>query len=170
MLHIAPEACFEPRFRHAIGAGYLTADLLDSAVDVKMDICAIQFPAETFDIVYCSHVLEHVPDDRQAMREFCRVVRPDGWAVLTVPITVAHTVEAPGITDPRERLLRFGQEDHVRCYGPDYVDRLREAGFEVSCVSPSDFVSSTEIERMGLTAEAGEIYLCRKAPTRPGHT
>jgi SAM-dependent methyltransferase len=92
---------------------------------VRMDITDIQYPKDTFDVIYCSHVLEHVVDDRKAMREFHRVLRPDGWALLLVPITVEKTFEDPSVTDPEERLSVFGQEDHVRCYGPDYVERLR---------------------------------------------
>ena len=162
MLHIAPESCFEPRFREQIGAGYLTADLMEPA-DVKMDITNIQYPDETFDIVYCSHVLEHVPDDRGAMREMCRVLRRDGWAIMMVPITVDQTIEDPSITDPAERLRLFGQDDHVRRYGPDFVDRLQEAGFTVTTNRPEDFLSQAEIERIAATPEyAGEIYFCTK--------
>jgi SAM-dependent methyltransferase len=162
MLHVAPESCFISRFKQAIGNGYLTADLFSKAVDVKMDICDIHYPDNTFDIIYCSHVLEHVPDDRKAMSEFQRVLKPDGWAVLLVPITAKQTVEDPSITDPHERSRVFGQEDHVRCYGPDYIERLRAAGFNVDCIKPVDFVSVNEIEHMGITEAAGELYYCHK--------
>jgi SAM-dependent methyltransferase len=162
MLHVAPEPCFESRFRHLIGNGYLSADLFSETVDVKMDICDIRYPQDTFDIIYCSHVLEHVPDDQKAMSEFQRVLKQEGWAILLVPITAERTAEDPGITDPKERLRLFGKEDHVRCYGPDYVDRLRAASFKVSCVSPVDFLSLKEIGRMGITEAAGEIYYCEK--------
>src|SRR5262249_12426105 len=84
------------------------------------------------------HVLEHVPDDRRAMREFYRVLKPGGWAILLVPITVERTFEDPAVVDPAERLRLFGQEDHVRRYGPDYGDRLSEAGFAVSGVNVSE--------------------------------
>jgi ubiquinone/menaquinone biosynthesis C-methylase UbiE len=109
----------------------MTADLHSPAM-VKMDITNIQFPDETFDVVYCSHVLEHVPDDRKAMREFYRVLKSNGWAVLLVPIIVEKTFEDPSIDKPKDRLRLFGQSDHVRKYGRDYVDRLRESGFSVS--------------------------------------
>lgn len=163
MLHIAPEKCFEPRFRKQIGSGYLTADLMQPA-DVKMDITDIQYPDDTFDIVYCSHVLEHVPDDRKAMREFFRVLKPSGWAILMVPISAEKTVEDPSITDPQERLRLFGQNDHVRRYGPDFVDRLKEAGFNVKSIGPEDFLSAEEIERIAAWRKyTGEIYYCTKA-------
>lgn len=161
MLHVAPESCFESRLREVVGKGYLTADLFAEGVDVKMDIRDIRFPDGSFDMIYCSHVLEHIPDDKQAMREFRRVLKSDGWAVLLVPITVEVTFEDPGITDPQERLRLFGQEDHVRRYGPDYADRLRAAGFSVSCILPRDFLSEREIEQMGITKAAGELFFCK---------
>ncbi len=162
MLHVAPETMFRKILKKNIGSGYLTADLNGKGVDIAMDITAIQYADNTFDIIYCSHVLEHVPDDRLAMREFRRVLKPDGWAVILVPITTDKTHEDPSVTDPAERLRRFGQEDHVREYGPDYVDRLREAGFRVEVIRAGDFLDPQEIEQMGITPAAGEIYVCKK--------
>lgn len=162
MLHVAPERCLEARFRQALGKGYLTADLFADGVDVKMDICEINYPDNSFDVIYCSHVLEHVPDDRKAMREFQRVLNLKGWAILLVPITVQKTIEDASVSDPNERLRLFGQEDHIRRYGADYQDRLNEAGFEVECILPKNFISPKEIELMAITPMAGEIYLCRK--------
>jgi len=163
VLRVAPEACFESRLRKQIGSGYLTADLLDDHVMEKMDITDIHYPDSYFDVIYCSHVLEHVPDDRQARAEFFRVLSPSGWAVILVPITVDHTVEDPSITDPQERLRRFGQEDHVRRYGVDYEDRLDEAGFAVQRLTPMDIFAADEIERYGVSKdEAGDIYYCTK--------
>src|SRR5204863_5015044 len=138
VLHVAPEACFEPRLKSRLGTNYLTADLLNPHAMVRMDITNIQYPDNHFDAVYCSHVLEHVPDDKKAIREFHRILRPDGWAILLVPITADRTIEDPSITDARERLRVFGQEDHVRRYGPDYVERLREVGFTVKVALVAD--------------------------------
>ena len=87
MLHVAPEPCLESIFMKRLGSNYLTADLFNPRAMVKMDICDIQYPENSFDAIYCSHVLEHVPDDKQAMREFCRVLNTNGWAILNVPIT-----------------------------------------------------------------------------------
>jgi SAM-dependent methyltransferase len=163
VLHVAPERCFEGRLKAALGADYLTTDLLDPHVMERMDITEIRYPDESFDVIYCSHVLEHVPDDRKAMREFRRVLKKSGWAVLLVPITTESTVEDPSITDPAERLRLFGQDDHVRRYGPDYLDRLREAGFDVRVSAVPDVASREEAIQMGLTPPAGEIYHCRRA-------
>ena len=162
MLHVAPERPLEVRLRDELGEGYLTADLLDRRAMVQMDITDIQYPDQTFDVIYCSHVLEHVPDDKKAMREFHRVLKNDGWAILLVPITSDSTYEDASITSAEDRLQAFGQDDHVRRYGPDYADRLREAGFQVKISKPADVASSEEIARMGLTDAGGEIYYCTK--------
>lgn len=162
VLHIAPEPCLTDRLRQRLGNGYLTADLIDPRAMVKMDITAIQFPDDTFDVIYCSHVLEHVPDDRRAMREFCRVLKPSGWAILLVPISVKQTFEDPSVVDPAERLRLFGQEDHVRRYGPDYVNRLQEAGFNVSETRVPELFSDAESRKLGIARGAGAIHLCRK--------
>lgn len=117
MLHVAPEPSFGVIFSKSKYIDYLSADLYDKSVMVKMDITDIQYPENYFDIIFCSHVLEHVLDDKKAMREFLRVLKPTGWAVLQVPIMAMKTIEDPSITDPDERLRVFGQHDHVRRYG-----------------------------------------------------
>lgn len=162
MLHIAPEKCFENKFRQVLGNNYLTADLYNPNTMIKMDITGIQFKDETFDVIYCSHVLEHVDDDRKAMREFYRVLKNDGWAILLVPICTDTTYEDPAITNPQERLKAFGQEDHVRLYGLDYVDRLRETGFNVKVTKVSDLYMTYDATRMGLGLGSGQIYYCTK--------
>lgn len=167
MLHVAPEKCFEHILRKRLGDNYITADLLDPHVMVKMDIMDIQYPDESFDVIYCCHVLEHIPDDRQAMREFYRVLKPNGWAILLVPVylDIDETIEDPSVMDPDERLQVFGQEDHVRKYGPDFFDRLREAGFNVTITKVSDIVSMADAEYMGITrGRCGDrdIYYCTK--------
>lgn len=168
-LHVAPEPCMVEKLREIAGPGYLSAGLDGDAME-RMDICRIQHPDASFDAIVCNHVLEHVNDDRQAMREFRRVLRPQGWAIMSVPMTAERTVEDPTITDPKERFRLFGQEDHVRCYGPDYVDRLRECGFHVQVFLPSELFSTEEIGRHGLGEAAGEICLCTHARLDAGAT
>jgi predicted SAM-dependent methyltransferase len=163
VLHVAPEPCFVSRLEKRVGNGYLTADLTDARAMVCMDITKIDYPDEYFDIIYCSHVLEHVEDDRKAMREFHRVLKPGGWAIVLVPIEVEKTFEDSTITDPADRLRMFGQDDHVRIYGLDFVDRLREAGFTVRVSRVSDLFDSDAAILMGLTTASGEIYCCSKA-------
>jgi len=163
MLHVAPEPTLESRFRKQLGPGYLSADLFNPRAMVRMDIADIQYDDQSFDVIYCSHVLEHVQDDLQAMRELFRVLSSNGWAILLVPITSEKTFEDPSITDPAERLKAFGQEDHVRKYGPDYVERLRSAGFTVAITGVSDLVDREGALLMGLSPASGEIYYCTRS-------
>jgi SAM-dependent methyltransferase len=162
MLHVAAEPCFERIFKQRLGDNYLTADLFNPRAMVKMDICDIQYPDESFDVIYCSHVLEHVLDDKQAMSEIFRVLKINGWAILNVPITSEKTYEDSSLVDPEERLKAFGQEDHVRRYGPDYIERLRGSGFTVEVIKVDDLVNRDDAVRMGLTQASGEIYYCTK--------
>ena len=162
MLHIAPEYIFMKKIRKFPGIHYTTADMNSSRAMVKMDVSSIGFPDGFFDVIYCSHVLEHVYDDRKAIREFFRVLKEGGWAVLLVPATLERTMEDVSVTDPRERLKRFGNEDHYRLYGRDFPDRLREAGFAVKAVGPKDLFNAEEIVSMGLTEHAGDVYYCTK--------
>lgn len=161
MLHIAPEDSFISRLSRVPGLEYVTADLFDPRAMVKLDICNIDLPDNSFDVLYCSHVLEHVPDDRKALSEFLRILKPGGIAVIMVPINAEFTFEDPTITDPFERLRVFKQHDHVRCYGPDFIERLTQAGFAAAMLRTEDIVSASEVSRMDLTP-GEEIFLCRK--------
>ena len=157
LLHIAPEPELAKRVLAVKGLDYLPVDLDPRRPYVKerMDITEIEYPDHSFDGILCSHVLEHVPDDRKAMREFQRVLKPGGWALIMVPLQLNPTVEDPTCTDPRERERRFGQFDHVRIYGPDLADRLSEAGFSVSQFSGRDLLSSdAEAHRMKMWSKA----------------
>jgi predicted SAM-dependent methyltransferase len=161
MLHIAPEDALAWRFRQVHGLDYLSADLYNPRAMVKMDIACIQFPDASFDIIYCSHVLEHVPDDRRALAEFYRALSPGGYAVLIVPILSEVTFEDPAITSPEERQKAYGQYDHVRSYGLDFKERVEQAGFRVTAYTTSDLADSEQAERMGLGHEE-TIFYCRK--------
>lgn len=163
MLHVAPEQCFYGRFRKMKNLDYLTADLDSPIADVKMDIHDIQYPDDSFDVIFCNHVLEHVTDDQQCMRELRRVLRPGGLAIMQVPFEKgrAKTDEDPSITDPEERIRRFGQYDHVRVYGKDYADRLKAAGFTVRPVNYSESLPKDQFNRYALMP--GEVlYVCSK--------
>ena len=163
LLHIAPEKIFQQLFQNHLHDNYLSADLYNHNTMMQFDITDIPLGSNTFDYIYCSHVLEHVIDDKKAMREFHRVLKPKGWAILLVPILREDkTYEDFTITSPEGRLKAFGQEDHVRIYGPDYKDRLEESGFNVKVIYPQDFLTEQEIEYMGITQASGEIYFCTK--------
>jgi SAM-dependent methyltransferase len=162
MLHVAPEICFTELLKTELGDGYITADQSNPKASVKMNITDIQYPDETFDVIYCSHVLEHVIDDRRAMREFHRVLKQDGWAILLVPVKRQTTFEDPSVIEPEDRLRVYGQHDHVRIYGLDYVDRLEESGFNVEITAPSDLLTPEKVEQYGLSLLPEDIYYCTK--------
>lgn len=133
VLHFAAEPCFRQKFKQLKNLDYLTADLDPALGDLKLDLLNIGLPDNQFDVVICNNVLEHVGDDRQAMRELYRILKPGGWALLQVPIEMdrSETYENPAITSPTAREKHFGQKDHLRVYGQDFPDRLKEAGFAV---------------------------------------
>jgi hypothetical protein len=161
MLHVAPEYCFMERFKALKHLKVTTADIESPWADVKMDLHDIPFPDATFDVVFCNHVLEHVTDDRRCMREIYRVLKPGGWALLQSPVDIQATTtdEDPTVTDPLERERRFGQYDHVRKYGRDYADRLKEAGFLVETVDMLAELSAEEIRRYSVRGPSGDDLL-----------
>lgn len=132
VLHLAPEQAFLGRFQKLKHLNYTTADLESPLADVKADICNLPFGNNTFDWVLCNHVLEHIEDDHRAMSELFRVLKPGGKAILQVPLDAqrAKTFEDFNIKDAQERAQAFGQYDHVRIYGLDFVDRLQAVGFD----------------------------------------
>jgi predicted SAM-dependent methyltransferase len=164
MLHVAPEVALEPTLKRIPKLDYVTADLNDPHVMDLQDITNLTYEDESFDVIACSHVLEHVPDDRAAMREMFRVLRPGGWAVIMVPYA-ADTVtdEDSSITDPAERETRFGQFDHVRYYGSDIVDRLEEAGLHVDVVTAHELLDADELGRVQVDAGETVFYSTRPA-------
>ncbi len=164
MLHVAPEICLETIFASACGPGYLSADLNNTAAMERMDITDIHHADDSFDVICCSHVLEHIPDDRKAMREMCRVLRPSGFAILNVPVMpIAETFEDPAIVEPADRQRVYGHFDHARNYGRDYPDRLVESGFDVTVIRAPDLLDAAEIVRCGLANRCcGEIYIGTK--------
>jgi SAM-dependent methyltransferase len=158
VLHVAPEACFIRRFEKIHGNGYVTADIESPLAKVKMDIHRIPFENDTFDVVLCNHVLEHVGDDIQAMREIARVLKPGGFAILQVPFfhpIADKTISDPSVTSPKQREKMFGQDDHVRKYGRDYSIRIQRAGMRAV---EEDFVNSLpEEQRRTFGLVKGEI-------------
>lgn len=157
VLHMAPEQSFYKRFRKLQNLDYVTCDLNSPIADVKADIQNLPFEDNSFDVIFCNHVLEHVADDKKALSELYRVMKPGGWGIFQVPIRyqLDKTFEDPTITDKKERIEKFGQYDHVRVYGMDYYDTLKSAGFEVEKVILSNKLSDEEIKRFAL--EKNEI-------------
>ena len=152
VLHIAPEQEFLRKFKKMKNLDYTSADLFSPIVDVKADILDLPFADESFDVVICNHVLEHIEDDRKAMSELYRVMKKGGWGILQVPMrnSLEKTYEDFSITDPKERQKHFGQYDHVRWYGMDYFDRLKSVGFDAEANFYSQKFSEEDIKRFGL--------------------
>lgn len=152
VLHIAPEQEFLRRFKKMKNLDYTSADLYSPIVDVKADILNLPFPNETFDVIFCNHVLEHIPDDIKAMSELFRVMKNGGWGIVQVPMknNLSETYEDFSITDPKERQKHFGQYDHVRWYGMDYFERLSSVGFKVDINYYTQQFSEKEILQYGL--------------------
>ncbi len=163
LLHVAPEPCFRRRLAVMPGLTYVSGDVDSARAAEQLDVTQIQYSDGSFDGAVCNHVLEHVPDDRLAMSELHRVLKPGGWAMLQVPVEWERdeTFEDPGVTDPRERERLFGQYDHVRVYGRDYVSRLEGAGFEVEVADYVSTVDGTVAERFQLDSRE-RVVLCRK--------
>jgi SAM-dependent methyltransferase len=164
LLHVAPEYCFIDRFEKMKNLEYITADIESPLAKVKMDIHQIPFEANTFDVAFCNHVMEHVDNDIKAMSELHRVLKPGGWAIIQSPQdwSRADTFEDPTITDPKEREKHYWQDDHLRLFGRDYGKRLEKAGFKVT---EDRFVMNEltpeEVKHFALPANE-VIYFCQK--------
>lgn len=157
VLHFAPEQCFLKRFKSLKNLDYTTTDLLSPIADVKADICNLPFEDNTYDVIFCNHVLEHIPDDTKAIQELYRVMKVGGMGVFQIPqdLNKVLTFEDDSITDKKERAKIFGQYDHVRVYGRDYFDKLRSIGFRVEEVDYTATLSAEAIEKFCLAT--GEI-------------
>ena len=163
VLHFAPEQAFYKRFRKLKNLDYTTTDLNSPLADIKADICDLPFADKAFDFILCNHVLEHIPDDTKAMSELYRILKPGGTAILQIPqeLDRAETFHDDSITDPKERAKIFGQYDHVRVYGRDYFDKLRDIGFKVNEVDYTSELSEAEIDKFRL-AKGEIIPVCYK--------
>lgn len=134
VLHVAPERFFNPIWERNPQLDYVSIDASPGRAMAVEELCHLTFPSDDFDLVICLHVLEHIENDAQALRELFRVTKPGGLAVLDVPMddSRATTYEDPSIVTPEERSLHFWQFDHVRLYGRDFGDRVSQAGFAVA--------------------------------------
>jgi hypothetical protein len=160
LLHFAPEPLFDPVFARLPQIERVTADLYAPA-DLRLDITDMDLPDASFDLILCSHVLEHVPDDAAAMSELRRVTTPGGLALVLTPYRADRpTYEDPSVTSPLDRMVAFGQQDHVRIYGTDLTERLRRAGFEVEDRTPSDLFDDATVMRCELEPDE-HLFLCR---------
>lgn len=163
VLHIAPEQCFYNLFKNLKNINYTTFDLNSPLADIKGDICNMPFKENSFDFILCNHVLEHINDDKKAMKELYRVLNKNGTAILQVPINQksSKTFEDSSIVDKKERIEKFGQYDHIRLYGLDYFKKLESFGFKVDPLKYSKEFTESEIIKYGLIKDE-IIPVCKK--------
>ncbi|MBN7817906.1 class I SAM-dependent methyltransferase [Algoriphagus pacificus] len=162
VLHIAPEHCFISRFENLKNLDYITADLESPLAKVKMDVHQIPFEDNTFDVVFCNHVMEHVEDDLKACSEINRVMKSTGWGIIQSPVyPLKETIEDKSITDPAMREKLFGQRDHVRKYGRDYAERLRKSGIGMEENLFVKQLPSDQIQKYALPPDE-IIFVCSK--------
>ena len=163
VLHMAPEQCFIDRFKKQKNLNYLTADIESPIADLHFDLHKIPFEDNRFDVVFCNHVMEHVENPLQCMKELYRVMKKGGWALMQVPQDFNRdlTYEDASITSPKEREKHFWQKDHLRLFGKDYPQWLEKAGFTVEEFDLNKHFDKNEINRFRLLQ--GEIlYIAKK--------
>lgn len=162
VLHFAPE----PHISEFIAANpdceYYTGDIVPGRAMHQTDILDIQYKDNTFDYIIMNHVLEHIEDMDRAMSEVKRVMNPKGRLILSFPVcTDMDTLDLPGPLTPKERLENYGQEDHVRLFGRDYLQRICSFGFEVEVFTPREQLTADEVRRYGFI-EDDVLMVCRK--------
>ena len=163
VLHFAPEAAFLKKFKKLKNISYDTIDLDSPLADIKADICNLPIKNGSYDFILCNHVLEHIVDDEKAMKELFRVLKKGGTGIFQVPLNMSYkqTYEDFTITDPKERNKAFGQYDHVRVYGMDFFERLKNVGFKVEKCEYTSKLSEEEKIKYCLTKKE-IIPVCRK--------
>ncbi|KFN01172.1 glycosyltransferase [Bacillus clarus] len=165
ILHIAPEARLREWLNQFTNLSYVCGDLIpkDQLME-EVDVTNIVYENEAFDVIICSHVLEHVPEDEKAMKELYRVLKPGGWGIIQVPIVmhINSIIEGPSIVTPQMRKLVFGQEDHVRIYNQaGFIQRLKNAGFYVELYNIAEKYGIEQARKLGLS-ETDMLYIVRK--------
>ena len=163
VLHFAPEQAFYKLFKNQKNLEYTTTDLFSPLADVKADICNLPFADNAYDVILCNHVLEHIPNDKKAMQELYRVLKPGGMGIFQIPqdLNRAITFSDDSIVNQKERAAIFGQYDHVRIYGRDYFVKLRSIGFTVVEEDYTSKISADLVEKYCL-ANGEIIPVCYK--------
>jgi len=163
VLHIAPEQCFIHKFKKQKNLEYLTADLMSPIADMHFDVHDIPLESNRFDVLFCNHVMEHVDDPIQCMKEFYRVMKPGAWAIMQVPQDMSRelTYEDSSITTPEQREFHFWQYDHVRLFGRDYPQWLEKAGFQVDVFDIKQHYTPEQIASFCISKDE-MLYIARK--------
>ena len=160
VLDIAPMWWFQEFCRSYENIDYMSIDIRSPLAMRHMDIRHLDLDDASFDWIFCSHVLEHVDDDMGALRELLRVLKPGGTAIIQVPVEAERTIERRELGPVEQvELLKF--PDHLRVYGPDFAEKLADAGFRVEIARPVEGLDETEVARCGL--DPGEdLFVCSK--------
>lgn len=160
VLDVAPMWCFQEFCRGYENVDYVSVDIASPLAMIKMDLRDLEFKDETFDCLFCYHVLEHIDDDMQALREMFRVLKTGGWGIIQVPIHIEKTMDRDSLSkEDQDEFIRW--DDHLRAYGKDFKQQLEAAGFEVEISRFVKKFSPEEIKRYGLDVTE-EIYISRK--------
>lgn len=160
ILEIAPKPCFTDYCKRQPGWRYVSSDLDSPLAMVHADLRAMPLATDAFDAIVCCHVMEHIHDDIPAFRELARMLAPTGVGIICVPLRGAVTQEGA----PRSEWLRlYGQDDHVRYYGDDIVDRMRAGGLAVERIDTLSYFSAEELDRNALRGDDRFLFLVRKA-------
>ncbi len=152
VLHVAPEQCFHKKFKTQNNLNYTTADLISPIADLHFDLHSIPLDDNLYDVIFCNHVMEHVKDDLQCMKELFRVMKPGGWGIFQVPIDYNNheTYEDENIISEKDREIHFWQKDHVRLYGLDYPKKLEKAGFKIDIFDPQKKLKEIDYNKLKL--------------------
>lgn len=151
VLHFAPEKVIKNKMRESGNITYLTADIREGRADCVCDMTKMQFPDHSFDYIIANHVLEHIKDERAAILELKRCIKPDGAIILSFPITMdVNTLEDDSYVTEEDRKKYYGQADHVRLYGKDFKERLEKYGLSVEIYTPQNMLTEDEIRKDGL--------------------
>lgn len=162
ILHFAPENTISNRLKKMYGEQYISADIMEGRADVMADITKLQFDNEQFEYIICNHVMEHVCEEEKAFSEIRRCLKPEGLFIFSTPICWSQrTYENSNVRTVKDRIKYYGQEDHVRLYGNDIVDRIEKFGFDVNLQQCKEIKSEDEIKKFGFLKE-DSVLLCRK--------
>ncbi len=157
ILHIAPEASISTCLMKLSPHTYVSGDLFRTDIDIQFDVEHLPFRDQSFDIVYCSHVLQAVADDDLALRETYRVLKDSGWALINVPVRGTKT------RDFRAGGNEEKPADFVRIYGTDFADKLKSIKFSVEQLQVCDLLTQEESRRMVVDSETlGGIYYVKR--------
>jgi SAM-dependent methyltransferase len=166
-LHFAPEIAFEQRLSELPNLHYVGADLLPKGNQVRVDIMNIQFEDASFDVILCNHVLGEVPDDRRAIMELYRILRPGGRLIAQMPVDHDHAETS----EDRRPAPRPGERQptgaNIRRYGRDFVERVAAPGFAVEEIRYLETLPEAErrryaLDEVGGKATGNDIYVATK--------